>query len=78
VAFTWEIYGDVDAHYDDCFAMFNPIGKRAHDDVVERWVAAAVTLVPLLRHHPDVPAMVGGERAAPTKKPPAADAAAER
>ena len=40
VAFTWEIYGDTNAHYMDCFRMFNPIGKDRHDAVVRDWVAA--------------------------------------
>lgn len=25
LAFTWEIYGDLSAHYNDCFRMFNPL-----------------------------------------------------
>jgi hypothetical protein len=25
MAFTWEIYGDEQATFDDCFRMFNPL-----------------------------------------------------
>lgn len=25
LSFTWEIYGDMSAHYNDCFRMFNPL-----------------------------------------------------
>lgn len=28
LAYTWEIYGDLKADSDDCFRMFNPIGKE--------------------------------------------------
>lgn len=28
IASTWEIYGDLAAHVNDCFRMFNPIGKQ--------------------------------------------------
>ena len=55
VAFTWEIYGDDDAHYMDCFRMFNPVGREAHDSVVDDWVAAGVSLLPMLARHPDLP-----------------------
>lgn len=27
-ASTWEIYGDLNAPYDDCFRMFNPLTKQ--------------------------------------------------
>ena len=75
VAFTWEIYGDTNAHYMDCFRMFNPIGKDKHDAVVRDWVAAGVSVLPMLARHPDLPAHVsagsggiggagGGERRA--------------
>jgi hypothetical protein len=33
MAFTWEIYGDESASYDDCFRMFNPLGKAHFDEV---------------------------------------------
>lgn len=26
-SFTWEIYGDMGAHFNDCFRMFNPLTK---------------------------------------------------
>ena len=55
VAFTWEIYGDDDAHYMDCFRMFNPVGREAHDSVVDDWVSAGVSLLPMLARHPDLP-----------------------
>jgi hypothetical protein len=55
VAFTWEIYGDDDAHYMDCFRMFNPVGREAHDSVVNDWVSAGVSLLPMLARHPDLP-----------------------
>lgn len=31
MAFTWEIYGDFKAHFDDCFRMFNPLDKAGVD-----------------------------------------------
>ena len=55
VAFTWEIYGDTQAHYMDCFRMFNPVGEDSHDAVVRDWVAAGVSMLPMLARHPDLP-----------------------
>jgi hypothetical protein len=55
VTFTWEIYGDQEAHYLDCFRMFNPIDRTHKEEVVAAWVAAGVSLLPMLRAHPDVP-----------------------
>ena len=31
LAFTWEIYGDSGAHFDDCFRMFNPVTRESFD-----------------------------------------------
>ena len=53
-AFTWEIYGDTQAHFDDCFAMFNPVTKEKHDDVVESWAGAGLSFAHLMRAHPAV------------------------
>lgn len=33
LAFTWEIYGDQAADYNDCFRMFNPLTKKQVDKV---------------------------------------------
>ena len=55
VTFTWEIYGDGDAHYLDCFRMFNPVERDRRDAVVDDWISAAIGLVPMTRAHPDVP-----------------------
>ena len=44
VTFTWEIYGDQQAHYLDCFRMFNPVTRAGRDEVVAAWVAAGVSL----------------------------------
>ena len=64
VTFTWEIYGDTEAHYLDCFRMFNPVERDHRDAVVKDWVSAAIGLVPMTRAHPDVPmarALLEGE-----------------
>ena len=47
LAFTWEIYGDAAASFEDCFRMFNPIGKEAFDAVVATWVRAVLELLEL-------------------------------
>lgn len=31
MSFTWEIYGDATAPYEDCFRMFNPLTKPAFE-----------------------------------------------
>ena len=38
LSFTWEIYGDADAHFDDCFRMFNPVTRGAFDQVGPRLI----------------------------------------
>ena len=55
VTYTWEIYGDTKAHYLDCFRMFNPVERTEKNKVVQDWVQAAISLVPMVREHPDVP-----------------------
>ena len=35
LAFTWEIYGDNEAHFNDCFRMFNPVTPESFDRVIE-------------------------------------------
>ena len=32
-SFTWEIFGDMEAHFNDCFRMFNPTSKEHLDEV---------------------------------------------
>ena len=54
VVYTWEIYGDVDAPYEECYRAFNPLTKEAYERVVNDWVGAPVTLVSMLETHPDV------------------------
>lgn len=55
LSFTWEIFGDDKAPYDDCFRMFNPLSKQHVDAVVEQWVTAAFMLLELLPQHPAIP-----------------------
>eukprot|EP00271_Cylindrocystis_brebissonii_P005985 TRINITY_DN1846_c0_g1_i3.p1 TRINITY_DN1846_c0_g1~~TRINITY_DN1846_c0_g1_i3.p1 ORF type:complete len:273 (-),score=28.02 TRINITY_DN1846_c0_g1_i3:193-1011(-) len=45
MAFTFEIYGDADAHHDDCFRMFNPITPAKFEDVISKWTDAFVSLL---------------------------------
>lgn len=30
LAFTWEIFGDFDAPFEDCFRMFNPLDEAGY------------------------------------------------
>lgn len=53
--FTWEIFGDEHAPYDDCFRMFNPLTKGQVDAVVEQWVTAVFMLLELIPQHPAIP-----------------------
>lgn len=34
LSMTWEIYGDTEALYNDCFRMFNPTTREKYDEVV--------------------------------------------
>jgi len=52
LSFTWEIYGDMKAHYLDCFRMFNPLTREALDRVVSAWAPGPLYLVALLPTHP--------------------------
>jgi hypothetical protein len=40
ISSTWEIYGDLNADFEDCWRMFNPIGVAEKDEVVDRWVGS--------------------------------------
>jgi hypothetical protein len=31
LSFTWEIFGDTAAPFEDCFKMFNPVTKEAFE-----------------------------------------------
>jgi hypothetical protein len=33
LSFTWEIYGDSQADFNDCFRMFNPVTQEVFDQV---------------------------------------------
>ena len=33
LSFTWEIYGDAAAHFNDCFRMFNPTDPARYEEV---------------------------------------------
>ncbi|GMH33623.1 hypothetical protein BSKO_01457 [Bryopsis sp. KO-2023] len=52
LAFTWEIYGDMNALHEDCFKMFNPTTKEEFDDVVDQWTKTLFRLLELLPSHP--------------------------
>lgn len=52
MSFTWEIYGDEKATFEDCFRMFNPLGQQQFDEVVGMWVKALLLLFELLPTHP--------------------------
>ncbi|CAL8466007.1 g5543 [Coccomyxa elongata] len=55
LAFTWEIYGDNEAHFNDCFRMFNPVTPESFDRVVTSWADAIFALLELLPSHPAIP-----------------------
>ena len=37
LSFTWEIYGDTKAHFNDCFRMFNPVTQAQFDEARILW-----------------------------------------
>ena len=37
LSFTWEIYGDTKAHFNDCFRMFNPVTQAQFDEARSLW-----------------------------------------
>lgn len=52
MSFTWEIYGDEKASFEDCFKMFNPLSKDDFERVVILWVKALLQMIELLPTHP--------------------------
>jgi hypothetical protein len=60
LAFTWEIYGDDNASFDDCFRMFNPLDKEGFEQVVSTWVKASLSALELLPTHPQVAEVLFG------------------
>ena len=57
MSFTWEIFGNLNAAFADCFKMFNPIDGTAVEATISNWASAVITLVELLPNHPDIAAM---------------------
>ncbi|XP_042495514.1 metallocarboxypeptidase A-like protein TRV_02598 isoform X2 [Macadamia integrifolia] len=51
MAFTFEIYGDVEASSKDCFKMFNPIDLSTFNRVLNNWCAAFLTIFQKGPHH---------------------------
>ena len=60
VVYTWEIYGDLKAKYEDCYRMFNPVTRESYEAVVQAWVGAPITLISMLDKHPDINVQRGG------------------
>lgn len=52
MSYTWEIYGDFAAAFNDCFRMFNPLTAPALEAVLQTWMQAIFTLLELLPTHP--------------------------
>lgn len=52
MSFTWEIYGDAAASFEDCFRMFNPVTQDKFETTVSSWVSAIIKLIELLPTHP--------------------------
>lgn len=57
MSFTWEIFGDLNADFVDCFRMFNPIDKVTVESTISNWASAVLSLVELLPIHPDIAAL---------------------
>eukprot|EP00199_Chlamydomonas_sp_CCMP681_P000620 CAMPEP_0119105008 /NCGR_PEP_ID=MMETSP1180-20130426/3080_1 /TAXON_ID=3052 ORGANISM="Chlamydomonas cf sp, Strain CCMP681" /NCGR_SAMPLE_ID=MMETSP1180 /ASSEMBLY_ACC=CAM_ASM_000741 /LENGTH=496 /DNA_ID=CAMNT_0007089929 /DNA_START=150 /DNA_END=1637 /DNA_ORIENTATION=- len=49
--FTWEIYGDMQAPFSDCFRMFNPLTKQHMESVIALWLRTIFRLIELLPTH---------------------------
>eukprot|EP00899_Mesostigma_viride_P015904 jgi/Mesvir1/24314/Mv11000-RA.1 len=43
LSYTWEIFGDLKAHTDDCFRMFNPVTAATFEAAVTNWAEAFFT-----------------------------------
>lgn len=54
IAMTWEIYGDFNAHQNDCFRMFNPLTAAGYDSIITAWTNALFVLLLQVQQHPDV------------------------
>lgn len=52
---TWEIYGDENAAFSECYRMFNPTTAIGRDREVSRWARAVARLLLELPTHPGVP-----------------------
>ncbi|KAI5079538.1 hypothetical protein GOP47_0005017 [Adiantum capillus-veneris] len=44
LAFTFEIYGDMEAPNEDCFRMFNPVTVNTYESIVTNWSMAFITI----------------------------------
>ena len=57
MSFTWEIFGNPNADFVDCFNMFNPVDQALVKSTISNWASAVLSLVELLPQHPDIAAM---------------------
>ncbi|GAB4818297.1 hypothetical protein N2152v2_005343 [Parachlorella kessleri] len=57
ISMTWEVYGDMNASYHDCFRMFNPLTREALQSTVDTWAAGILALLALLPDHPAIPSL---------------------
>lgn len=55
VATTWEVFGDMNAHVNDCFRMFNPVSSEQLEAVLLQWMRSLLQFLELLQYHPAVP-----------------------
>ena len=51
LSLTWEIYGDNDAHFNDCFRMFNPTTREKFDEVTLS-ISCFIASIPSLKYGP--------------------------
>jgi hypothetical protein len=68
MSFTWEIYGDESASFEDCFRMFNPVTRDEFERVTAIWLRALFQLIELLPSHPATWPLLRG--AVSTEQPP--------
>ena len=62
---TWEVYGDTEAHFDDCVRMFNPLSRERYELEVDNWSKALLATVRLLPLNRAVPAYEGWQDPGP-------------
>ena len=54
ISMTWEVYGDDNASYENCYQMFNPTARESLDASKAAWARAMLIMLPMFWQQPSL------------------------